>query len=78
MARDPALGPMTRAEMAEAISAPAGKAAEMIRKYDPFWGKAIDAIDQEEADKLAEKLKHDDFDDSELTITAVEPAQATE
>ena len=39
MSDDPSLGPMTRAELAEAIAAPAGKATEIIRKYDPQWGR---------------------------------------
>lgn len=37
---DPVTGPMSREEFALAVSAPAGQAAKIIRKYDPQFGRA--------------------------------------
>lgn len=37
---DPSTGPIPRAEFAEIVNAPFGKAREAIRKYDPLWGRA--------------------------------------
>lgn len=35
-----AYGPIAAETFAELVSAPYGKAAEVIRKFDPFWGKS--------------------------------------
>lgn len=37
---DPVTGPVPREEFAQAVAAPAGEAAKILRRYDPFFGKA--------------------------------------
>jgi hypothetical protein len=39
MANDPSTGPMPRERLKELVDAPFGKAAEIIRQYDPMWGR---------------------------------------
>lgn len=36
---DPVTGPLSRDEFAEAVKAPCGKAAAIIRRHDPLWGR---------------------------------------
>lgn len=82
---DPITGPVPRAEFAEAVAAPAGGAAKIIRQYDPFFQRAegekirwrIEAKSQmtgvayveAATQKEAEKLA-DDLDDAEFDWTS--------
>ena len=36
---DPSTGPIPRSVFEEIVAAPHGKARDMIRKYDPLWGR---------------------------------------
>ncbi len=42
MSKHPSFGPMTPEEMSAALAAPYGKAAEIVRKHDPHFGKAAE------------------------------------